>query len=107
LIARLGVRTGFGDRLGVMRSEVSCAERSSMWHGFYGRRFAMGAGVAVMQGNHAAGGGACSRSASAFTTAVYTNGLLIGRFARGVMLPLVLPLVGNWQRGFVVWSVRS
>jgi len=47
-----------------------------------------------------------SRQRIGFTTAVYTNGLLIGEILPvALMLPLVLPLVGNWQRGFVVWSV--
>jgi MFS transporter, CP family, cyanate transporter len=41
-----------------------------------------------------------------FATAVYTNGLLIGEtFPVALMLPLVLPLAGNWQRGFAFWSV--
>jgi CP family cyanate transporter-like MFS transporter len=42
----------------------------------------------------------------AFATAVYTNGMLIGEVLPvALMLPLVLPLVGTWQWGFVVWSV--
>jgi MFS transporter, CP family, cyanate transporter len=41
-----------------------------------------------------------------FATAVYTNGLLIGEILPvALMIPLVLPLVGSWQRGFVLWSV--
>jgi CP family cyanate transporter-like MFS transporter len=42
----------------------------------------------------------------AFATAIYTNGLLIGEILPvALMLPLVLPLVGTWQWGFLTWSV--
>jgi CP family cyanate transporter-like MFS transporter len=42
----------------------------------------------------------------AFATALYTNGLLIGELVPvALMLPLVLPLLGNsWQWGFAFWS---
>jgi CP family cyanate transporter-like MFS transporter len=41
-----------------------------------------------------------------FGTAVYTNGLLIGEILPvALMIPLILPLVGTWQRGFMFWSV--
>ena len=43
-----------------------------------------------------------------FATAVYTNGLLIGEILPvALMLPLVLPLVGSWQWGFVFWSAAG
>ena len=42
-----------------------------------------------------------------FTTAVYTNGLLVGEIlAVSLTVPLVLPLVGNqWELGLAVWAV--
>jgi CP family cyanate transporter-like MFS transporter len=42
-----------------------------------------------------------------FATAVYTNGLLVGEILPvALMLPLVMPLVGDsWRAGLVVWAV--
>jgi CP family cyanate transporter-like MFS transporter len=41
-----------------------------------------------------------------FGTAVYTNGLLVGEtLPVAFTLLLVLPLVGSWRWGFVVWGV--
>jgi CP family cyanate transporter-like MFS transporter len=39
-------------------------------------------------------------------TGFWSNGLLVGELlAASLTLPVVLPLVGNWEASFVVWSV--
>ncbi len=107
LIARLGVRTALVVGLGV--TAIGGALRGAipdvMW--LYAMTIAMGAGVAVMQVTMPPAVRAWLPQRIAFTTAVYTNGLLVGEILPvALMLPLVLPLVGgSWQWGFVVWSV--
>jgi CP family cyanate transporter-like MFS transporter len=67
---------------------------------------AMGAGVAIMQVTMPPAVRAWAPTRIPFATAIYTNGLLIGEILPvALMLPLVLPFVATWQRGFVVWSI--
>jgi CP family cyanate transporter-like MFS transporter len=107
LIARLGVRTALV--VGLAVTAVGGALRGVfpdvMW--LYAMTIAMGAGVAVMQVTMPPAVRAWLPQRIAFTTAVYTNGLLVGEILPvALMLPLVLPLVGgSWQWGFVFWSV--
>src|SRR5262249_20289668 len=72
----------------------------------YGMTIVMGAGVAVMQVTMPPAVRAWLPDRIGFATAVYTNGLLLGEILPvALMLPLVLPLAGSWQKGFVFWSV--
>ena len=72
----------------------------------YAMTVATAGGVAIMQVTMPSAVRAWVPDRIAFATAVYTNGLLIGEVLPvALTLPLVLPLVGTWQWGFVVWSV--
>jgi CP family cyanate transporter-like MFS transporter len=107
LIARLGVRTALV--VGLAVNAIGGALRGAIpdvnW--LYAMTIVMGAGVAVMQVTMPPAVRAWLPQRIAFTTAVYTNGLLVGEILPvALMLPLVLPLVGgSWQWGFVAWSV--
>ena len=105
LIARLGVRPALV--LGLAVAAIAGALRGALpdviW--LYAMTIAMGAGVAVMQVTLPPAVRAWVPERIAFATAVYTNGLLIGEILPvALTLPLVLPLVGTWQWGFVAWS---
>jgi MFS transporter, CP family, cyanate transporter len=72
----------------------------------YAMTVAMGAGVAIMQVTLPPAVRLWLPRRIGFATAVYTNGLLVGEIAPvAFTLPLVLPLLGTWQWGFVFWSV--
>ncbi|MGE4166499.1 MAG: CynX/NimT family MFS transporter [Xanthobacteraceae bacterium] len=107
LIARLGAKTALV--LGLAATAAGGALRGAVldvgW--LYAMTIVMGAGVAVMQVSMPPTVRLWQPSRIGFTTAVYTNGLLIGEILPvALMLPLVLPLVGgSWPKGFVVWSV--
>lgn len=106
LIARLGIRAALvvGLALTAIGGALRGAIADIIW--LYAMTIAMGAGVAVMQVTMPSSVRAWFPKRIGFATAVYTNGLLIGEtFPVALMLPLVLPLAGNWQRGFVFWSV--
>ena len=105
LIARLGTRNALV--LGLLLNAVAGALRGALpnlaW--LYAMTIATGAGVAIMQVALPSAVRAWLPDRIGFATAVYTNGLLIGEVLPvALMLPLVLPLVGSWQWGFVVWS---
>src|SRR5919107_1652563 len=41
-----------------------------------------------------------------FTTAVYTNGLIVGEIIPVAAMPLVLPLLGDsWRAALAVWAI--
>jgi CP family cyanate transporter-like MFS transporter len=106
LIARLGVKTAL--IIGLAVTAVFGALRGLVadvaW--LYAMTIAMSVGVAVMQGTMPPAVRAWAPSRIGLATATYTNGLLIGEILPGaLMLTLVMPLTGTWQRGFVVWSV--
>src|SRR6185312_3214333 len=106
LIARLGVTAAMV--IGLAFNALGGALRGALpdvaW--LYAMTIVMGAGVAIMQVTMPPAVRAWVPQRIAFATAVYTNGLLIGELAPvALMLPLVLPLVGNsWQWGFAFWS---
>ena len=105
LIARLGVRSAM--IVGLILTAIGGALRGLLpdviW--LYAMTVAMGAGVAVMQVSMPPAVRAWVPQRIGFATAVYTNGLLIGEVAPvALTLPLVLPLMGNWQGGFAFWS---
>jgi CP family cyanate transporter-like MFS transporter len=106
LIARLGVRNAMV--IGLLLNAVGGALRgffpNVIW--LYAMTIACAAGVAIMQVTMPSAVRSWLPTRIGFATAVYTNGLLIGEVLPvALMFPLVLPLVGSWQWGFVVWSV--
>jgi len=106
LIARLGVRTAlvFGLALNAIGGALRGALPDIGW--LYAMTIVMGGGVAIMQVTMPPAVRAWVPGRIAFATALWTNGLLIGEtLPVALMLPLILPLVGNWQWGFVFWSV--
>ena len=105
LIARIGVRAAM--IVGLALNAAGGALRGSVpdiyW--LYAMTIVMGGGVAVMQVALPPAVRAWVPSRVGFATAVYTNGLLVGEILPvALMLPLILPLVGNWQWGFAFWS---
>jgi CP family cyanate transporter-like MFS transporter len=106
LIARLGVRAAMIVGLGL--TAIGGALRGSIpdlaW--LYAMTIAMGAGVAIMQVSMPPAVRAWTPHKIGFATAVYTNGLLIGELAPvALTIPIVLPLMGNWQGSCAFWSV--
>ncbi len=105
LIARVGVTTAMvlGLALNALGGALRGAVADVAW--LYAMTIAMGAGVAIMQVSLPPAVRAWAPNRIGFATAVYTNGLLVGEILPvALTLPLVLPMVGNWQRGFVFWS---
>jgi CP family cyanate transporter-like MFS transporter len=106
LIARTGVVTALA--VGLLLTAVGGALRGSvnnvLW--LYAMTVVMGAGVAIMQVTMPPAVRAwVPQRRIGFATAIYTNGLLVGEILPvALMLPLVMPLTGNWQWGFAVWS---
>jgi CP family cyanate transporter-like MFS transporter len=106
LIARLGVRAALvtGMTIAAIGGALRGALPDVTW--LYAMTVVMGAGVAIMQVTMPPAVRAWTPHRIGFATAVYTNGLLIGELLPvGLTLPLVLPFVGGWQWGFVLWSV--
>jgi MFS transporter, CP family, cyanate transporter len=106
LIARLGVTAAMvlGLALNALGGALRGVVADVAW--LYTMTVIMGAGVAIMQVSLPPAVRAWAPNRIGFATAVYTNGLLIGEILPvALTLPLVLPLVGSWQRGFVFWSV--
>ncbi len=107
LIAHLGVRTALVAGLGL--TAIGGALRGALpdvaW--LYAMTILMGAGVAIMQVTMPPAVRNWVPHRIGFATAIYTNGLLLGEILPvALMLPVVLPLVGDsWQWGFVVWSI--
>lgn len=105
IVARLGVRWALVT--GLLATAIGGALRGLLpdvgW--LYAMTIAGAAGVAIMQVTMPSAVRAWVPQRIAFATAVYTNGLLIGEtLPVALTLPLVLPWVGSWQSGFVVWS---
>jgi CP family cyanate transporter-like MFS transporter len=72
----------------------------------YGMTVVMGAGVAIMQVAMPPVVRLWAPNRIGFATALYTNGMLIGEILPvALMIPVILPLTGSWQRAFVFWSV--
>lgn len=106
VVARMGVRGALVWGLliaaggALLRSEVSNA-----WQ-LYLVSVLMSAGIAVMQPAMATAVREWVPERSAFGTAVYTNGLILGEIIPvATMLPLVLPYFDeNWRPALGVWS---
>lgn len=106
LIARLGVLSALVTGLIITAIGGSLRGAIPSTSLLYATTIAMGVGVAVMQVTMPPLVRTWLPHRIGFATAVYTNGLLVGEILPvALMLPLVLPLVGSWQWGFVVWSV--
>ena len=106
LIARLGVKAAllWGLTLTAAGGALRGVLPSIAW--LDTMTIVMGAGVAIMQVSMPPAVRAWAPRRIPFATAVYTNGLLIGEIAPvALMLPLVIPVVATWQRGFAFWSV--
>jgi CP family cyanate transporter-like MFS transporter len=106
LIARLGVTMAMV--VGLAITAVGGALRGALpdiaW--LFGMTIVMAAGVAIMQVTMPPAVRAWAPRRIGFATAVYTNGLLIGEIVPvALMLPVVMPLAGNWQWSFAFWSV--
>lgn len=106
IVARLGVRSALV--VGLLATAIGGALRGLFpdigW--LYAMTVATAAGVAIMQVTMPSAVRAWVPDRIAFATAVYTNGLLIGEVLPvALTLSLVLPMVGTWQWGFVIWSV--
>ena len=106
IVALLGVRSALV--VGLLATAIGGALRGLFpdvgW--LYAMTIATAGGVAIMQVTMPSAVRAWVPERIAFATAVYTNGLLIGEVLPvALTLPLVLPLVGTWQWGFVFWSV--
>lgn len=106
LIARLGALTALVT--GLLLTAVGGALRGAVgdvaW--LYAMTMFMGAGVAIMQVTMPTMVRSWAPQRIGFSTAVYTNGLLVGEILPvALMIPLVLPLMGgSWAKGFAVWS---
>jgi CP family cyanate transporter-like MFS transporter len=106
LIARTGAVAALvvGLTLNAAGSALRGAVNDVLW--LYAMTIVMGVGVAIMQVTMPSTVRAWAPHRTGFATAVYTNGLLIGEtLPVALTIPLTLPLVGNWQWGFVFWSV--
>ena len=106
LIARLGVKSALV--IGLAATALFSAMRGVMadvWW-LYATTIAMSVGIAVMQVAMPPAVRAWAPHRIGLATAVYTNGMMIGETLPGaLMLTLVMPFVGTWQKGFVAWSV--
>jgi CP family cyanate transporter-like MFS transporter len=106
LIARTGVIAALV--IGLALNAVGGALRGAIdnvgW--LYAMTIVMAAGVAIMQVSMPPTVREWTPRRIGFATALYTNGLLIGEILPvALTIPLVLPLVGTWQRAFTFWSV--
>ncbi len=107
VIARMGVRGALVSGLliaaggGLLR-----AISSNAWQ-LYLTTMLMSVGIAVMQPAMAAAVREWMPKRSAFGTAVYTNGLIMGEIIPvATMLPFVLPYFdGNWRPALGAWSL--
>ena len=106
LIARLGARRAV--LAGLVTVALSSALRGlgpSVTMLFV-MTFVMGAGVSIIQPALPALVSRWFPSRIALATAVYANGLLVGEvLSAALTLPLVLPLMGNWEWSFAFWGV--
>jgi MFS transporter, CP family, cyanate transporter len=106
LVARLGVRSAL--LIGLTLTAVGAAFRAASadpWQ-LYLTSIVMSSGVAIMQPVMAAAVRAWVPDRATFGTAVYTNGLIVGEVIPvAVMLPILVPHLGNWRPALGIWSV--
>ena len=106
LVAWLGVRRAL--LIGLAITAAGAAMRvapSNVWQ-LYLTSIITSSGVALMQPTMAAAVRAWVPQRAAFGTAVYTNGLIFGEIIPvAVMLPFVLPWLGDWRLALGLWCV--
>jgi CP family cyanate transporter-like MFS transporter len=106
LIARIGALQAL--IAGLLLAAVGTALRGGVWsvETLYAATFVMGIGIAVMQPALPAIVRQWMPDRVGFTTAVYTNGLIVGEIIPVAAMPLVLPLLGgSWRAALAVWAI--
>lgn len=107
LVARLGTTSALvtGLALTAVGGALRGGFADTAW--LYATTILMSAGVAIMQVTMPPAVRAWQPQRIAFTTAVYTNGLIVGEILPvALMIPVILPLVHNsWALGFAAWSL--
>lgn len=107
VIARIGVRGALVGGLSIAAGGTLLrAGVSNAWQ-LYLTTMLMSVGIAIMQPAMAAAVREWAPKRSAFGTAVYTNGLIMGEIIPvATMLPFVLPSFdGNWRPALGAWSL--
>jgi MFS transporter, CP family, cyanate transporter len=107
LVGRIGVRGALLAGLAIAATGTVFRTGSSNAWQLYLASIIMSVGIAVMQPSMAAAVREWMPRRSAFGTAVYTNGLIIGEIIPvATMLSLILPLfAGNWRMGLGIWAL--
>jgi CP family cyanate transporter-like MFS transporter len=107
VVARLGVRGALLGGLAV--ATAGTLLRTGAWNAWqlYLTSVLMSVGIAIMQPSMAAAVREWMPRRSAFGTAVYTNGLIMGEIIPvATMLSLILPFfAGNWRVALGVWAL--
>jgi MFS transporter, CP family, cyanate transporter len=106
LIARLGPQSALV--CGLLLTAAGGALRGSSFDAatLFAATIAMGAGVAITQPAMPVLVREWLPSQIGFATAIYTNGLLAGGILAVLLMPAIMPLLGNsWRAGLAIWSV--
>src|ERR1700722_14873541 len=107
VVARMGVRRALMAGLVIAAAGTLLRTGAANAWQLYLTSVLMSVGIAIMQPSMAAAVREWLPQRSAFGTAVYTNGLIMGEIIPvATMLSLVLPFVaGNWRVALGVWAV--
>lgn len=107
VIARMGVRVALVSGLLIAAGGTLLRSGASTAWQLYLTTMLMSVGIAIMQPAMAAAVREWVPKRSAFGTAVYTNGLIMGEIIPvATMLPFVLPYFsGSWRPALGVWSL--
>jgi MFS transporter, CP family, cyanate transporter len=107
LVGRIGVRGALFTGLAIAAAGTVFRTGSSNAWQLYLASVIMSVGIAIMQPSMAAAVREWMPRRSAFGTAVYTNGLIMGEIIPvATMLSLILPLfAGNWRMGLGIWAL--
>jgi MFS transporter, CP family, cyanate transporter len=107
VVARMGVRGALTGGLAVAAAGTLLRTGASNAWQLYLTSVLMSVGIAIMQPSMAAAVREWLPRRSAFGTAVYTNGLIMGEIIPvATMLSLVLPyFAGNWRLALGVWAL--
>src|SRR5947199_8931701 len=107
LIARLGARRALVVSLALVAAAGAVRGVGPSTPLLLAMTVLMGLGIAVSQTSLPALVNKWCSDLVGLSTAVYSNGLLIGEIAAAALtVPLVLPLLGgSWQLSFLIWSL--
>jgi MFS transporter, CP family, cyanate transporter len=107
MVARMGVRGALLGGLAIAAAGTLLRTGVSNAWQLYLTSVLMSVGIAIMQPSMAAAVREWLPSRSAFGTAVYTNGLIMGEIIPvATMLSLVLPyFAGNWRMALGIWAL--